>query len=1107
APYEMGIRSGETDTTMTTNYYWLNNKSLYSGDNNRGYVYTIPAGHKKFILSIANVTRNDSNNVTSTQNSISFLELQAAGLEIWYSPTPEQTPPCPFNTGDKVKIDLSNAEWVNYGIKEYGTEPSYNPGLRISTDIIFDVPYDGATFYVKINAPYELGIRSGETDTAMTTNYYWLNNKYLVSGNHNRDYIYTIPAGHTKFILSIANVSRNVSGNISSDEKITLEELEAAGLEIWYVPCTHVYENGICTGCGAEDPNGLPLDGLNVLCLGDSITAGQGLTTATRWTNVLASKYDWTLTNKSQGGISLSSYYYTSNGQTDVSIAKKAEILKTMTVKPDVIIVWGGHNDISYRYSPLGTWNDETTDSFKGALKYIAELAHEYAPDATLFVLTPLWFNEKPYTLKVPENTSDTNLMFVDAIYEGAEKYGWIPINMDLCGVTAFTKSDFLLDNVHPNAAGTELIVEFLSTELASYGENSKKDTILFNKSDVSMKTGESTTLKGVLSPQSGYSTPAFTWNSSNPSVATIDANGKITAVAHGNTIITATTSDGTSATVSVTVDRDDHTYENGICTGCGEAAPSLEGKAISILGDSISTFGGVSNNANSNSTIGGNAVYYSGQGGITRTDTWWQQVIDVLDMELLVNNSWSGSCVFQPRKGEASVGYTDRCVNLHNDYTGEEPDVILVFLGTNDYKNHSDTIGAEVDVDYNAIITDKGDGTYTYATATTTCEAYAIMLHKMSVRYPDADIYCMSLLPRKGGPAKLTKFNQDIAVMAERFGCSFVDLEHCGITPDAESMGKYMYDGSVHPNAEGMDLMSQAVVSALTGKNTIIRDVEMVLTNVASDNNEHACIDGESFSTKLTSINPKEKLSVTITMGGEDITASAYDNGNIFIENVTGDVKAVASAERGDITFRWDYSKGELVNTVNGEYAANALVKQRGSANNGVFEDTYYRTQHTVKLLHDKPWTLEWRGSGSGGFMLSDATSAASSTVYFRRHTIGYLHVFGMYDGSKYNHYGVKPGDHGIDVKAVHTYRMENRINADGTNMVYLFVDGVEIGAMNNYYVGYVSQGTTDNWISGKDFCINYIGTSTHPLDAYSMEYLQIWENGHTHTYTSAVT
>ena len=332
-----------------------------------------------------------------------------------------------------------------------------------------------------------------------------------------------------------------------------------------YVDATgHTYKNGICTGCGEEDYDGLDLNGLNVLCLGDSTTAGQGLTTETRWTNVLASKYGWNLTNKSQGGISLSSYYYTANGKSDVSIAKKAEILKTMTTKPDVIIVWGGHNDTSYRYSPLGTWDDETTDSFKGALKYIAELADEYAPDATLFVLTPLWTTEAPSTLKVPENTTDNNWMFVDAIYEGAEAYGWIPVNMDLCGITPFTKSGLLLDNIHPNEAGTEKIVEYLSEELASYGANSKKETIIFNASAVSMKPGESTTLKAVLSPRSGTGTMTFTWSSSDSSVATVDASGKITAVAPGTAVITATAPNGISADISVSVVCE-HTYEPSV--------------------------------------------------------------------------------------------------------------------------------------------------------------------------------------------------------------------------------------------------------------------------------------------------------------------------------------------------------------------------------------------------------------------------------------------------------------------------------------------------------------------------------------------------------------
>ena len=73
--------------------------------------------------------------------------------------------------------------------------------------------------------------------------------------------------------------------------------------------------------------------------------------------------------------------------------------------------------------------------------------------------------------------------------------------------------------------------------------------------------------------------------------------------------------------------------------------ATEFAGKKVSILGDSISTYEGVSNNTAYNATIGENLVYYTeGLHGVSLHDTWWQQVIDTLDMELCVNNSWSGS-------------------------------------------------------------------------------------------------------------------------------------------------------------------------------------------------------------------------------------------------------------------------------------------------------------------------------------------------------------------------------------------------------------------------------------------------------------------------------
>lgn len=216
------------------------------------------------------------------------------------------------------------------------------------------------------------------------------------------------------------------------------------------------------------------LYGLNVLCLGDSITVGQGISnTADKWNYSLANKYGWNLTVKAQGGIGLSSYYYTLKGETDNSICKRADSISSMSVKPDIVIVWGGHNDTTYRYSPVGTWEDDT-NSFKGALKYIAEQVHTYAPKATLFVLSQEWYSA-PIKLKVPEGTTDTDFDFDKAIFEGAIKYGWVPINMRLCGITQYTKNTYTSDGIHPNASGAKLIADYLEYELAKYYRISKE--------------------------------------------------------------------------------------------------------------------------------------------------------------------------------------------------------------------------------------------------------------------------------------------------------------------------------------------------------------------------------------------------------------------------------------------------------------------------------------------------------------------------------------------------------------------------------------------------------------------------------------------------------
>lgn len=107
-------------------------------------------------------------------------------------------------------------------------------------------------------------------------------------------------------------------------------------------------------------------------------------------------------------------------------------------------------------------------------------------------------------------------------------------------------------------------------------------------------------------------------------------------------------------------------------------------GKRVSILGDSISTFEGYN-------PQGFNLFYNEEkkqQSGVVNVcDTWWQMLIDFLGAELLVNNSWSGSRVTKlPGNNDLfPSGCSDERTNgLHLGVM--KPDVILVYIGTNDW-------------------------------------------------------------------------------------------------------------------------------------------------------------------------------------------------------------------------------------------------------------------------------------------------------------------------------------------------------------------------------------------------------------------------------------
>ncbi|MBQ4395638.1 MAG: Ig domain-containing protein [Paludibacteraceae bacterium] len=73
-------------------------------------------------------------------------------------------------------------------------------------------------------------------------------------------------------------------------------------------------------------------------------------------------------------------------------------------------------------------------------------------------------------------------------------------------------------------------------------------------KSATTIGIGASETLTVTYNPADANTNKALTWNSNNTSVATVDANGKVTGISAGTATITATTANGKTATCSVTV-------------------------------------------------------------------------------------------------------------------------------------------------------------------------------------------------------------------------------------------------------------------------------------------------------------------------------------------------------------------------------------------------------------------------------------------------------------------------------------------------------------------------------------------------------------------------
>ena len=221
------------------------------------------------------------------------------------------------------------------------------------------------------------------------------------------------------------------------------------------------------------------------------------------------------------------------------------------------------------------------------------------------------------------------------------------------------------------------------------------------------------------------------------------------------------------------------------------------------------------------------------------------------------------------------------------------------------------------------------------------------------------------------------------------------------------------------------------------------------------------------------------------------------YDAVSYFL----GYVYDPALSTMGPADYRWETVNNEWVTTTTGGNTFNNAIPVYGNIIDNTMSRSVFYMSRSVVLQHDKPWVVEWKSSGSfkgGGMLLSGGkTSTVIDEPYIFRFENSTFISMGYYDGTQHNNYGIKLSDHGIDGVAEHTYRLTNKIASDGSNMVYLSVDGNELGALNNYYIGLSDQNKQVNWVSGKDLTFSYQGTLNNSLNQCKLDYLQIWADG----------
>lgn len=410
---------------------------------------------------------------------------------------------------------------------------------------------------------------------------------------------------------------------------------------------------------------------------------------------------------------------------------------------------------------------------------------------------------------------------------ENAYFIGWFVSDISLCKYNEYTSDESKEVVLYARFVSQDKPIElpestYKFTEIKKNPHSSGNGTYIYQPV---MPNGVSTT-----------SVTQYNWSTSDSTIATVSAYSSITAKKAGFCVLKATLKTDSTVTINclirvstegvfvatieeanepsiveVTfVDKDDQiiekqyvkkgqyaippvpkTYENLAFNGWDKDIYNIKenttikatyvdgnnpyvGKKVAIIGDSISTY--------QDYIPTGFASFYPYPTADVNdvNQTWWMQTINKLGASLLVNNSYSGSCVVA--NSSSSSTNDSRLSKLIQG--SEKPDVIIIYMGSNDCAS-----------------TYVGFGEFE--------KAYQTMIAKIKKLCENTEIVVCTLPTTVFySKAEQIKYNSAILDTATSYSLKVVHLDEIDVSA-------HLVD-SAHPKKAGMDLIANKVIEDL---------------------------------------------------------------------------------------------------------------------------------------------------------------------------------------------------------------------------------------------------------------------------------------------------